>query len=232
LNNLNPILQLRFVGDHISPGSFSAKELGNLLINIQKTVSAIAGITEDGDETDLISLREITNESAGLHFFSNRPSANDACIRLIKALDIKDFTGLPRSSFEGIKHISKLAKEKKCDAELKNRTTNTSATATLKESDNLIFPEDILLKDTKNFYGEITRVGGVEPKVRFRTFSGKTYNAITSKDLAKCIANKLYQTVKLKAEVQWMASSDDFVEIKIVDIEDYKVQSNAGFLMS
>jgi len=89
LNNLNPILQLRFVGDHISPGSFSAKELGNLLIDIQKSVFAIAGISEDAVETDLISLKEIKNESAGFHFYSNRPSANNACIRLINAVDKK-----------------------------------------------------------------------------------------------------------------------------------------------
>ena len=224
----NPILQLRFIGDHISPGSFSAKELGNLLIDIQKSVSAIAGITEDVDEAGLISLKEITNESAGLLFYSSRRPANDACVRLIDAVDKKDFTGLPRSSFEGIKHISKLAKEKKCDAELKNRTTNTSATASLKESDNLIFPENVLLKDTKDFYGEITRVGGVEPRVQFKTFSGKIHHADVSKELARKIANKLYQTVKMKAEVRWIASSDDFVEIKIVEIEDYKVQSNTG----
>jgi len=228
LNFKKPILQLRFIGEHISPGSFSAKELGNLLIDIQKSVSAIAGISEDADETGLISLKEITNESAGLHFYSNRPSANDACVRLINAVDKRDFTGLPRSSFEGIKHISKLAKEKKCDAELKNRTTNTSAIATLKESDNLIFPEDVLLKDTKDFYGEITRVGGVEPRVQFKTFSGTTHHADVSKELAQQIANKLYQTVKMKAEVRWIASSDGFEEIKIVDVEDYEVQSNTG----
>lgn len=151
LNNLNPILQLRFVGDHISPGSFSAKELGHLLIDIQKSVLSIAGITEDSDENSLISLKEITNESAGLHFYSDQQSVNEASIRLINAVGKRDFTGLPLRSFEGIKHISKLAKEKKCDAELKNRTMNTTAIATLKESDNLIFPEDVLLKDTKDF---------------------------------------------------------------------------------
>ncbi|MGM0460552.1 MAG: hypothetical protein ACQERO_14500 [Bacteroidota bacterium] len=228
MNNLNPILQLRFVGDHISPGSFSAKELGHLLIDIQKSVLSIAGITEDSDENSLISLKEITNESAGLHFYSDQQSVNEASIRLINAVGKRDFTGLPLRSFEGIKHISKLAKEKKCDAELKNRTMNTTAIATLKESDNLIFPEDVLLKDTKDFYGEITRVGGVEPRVQFKTFSGTTHHADVSKELARQIANKLYQTVKMKAEVQWIASSDGFEEIKIVDIEDYKVQTNAG----
>jgi len=228
LNLTNPILQLRFIGDHISPGSFSAKELGNLLIDIQKSVSAIAGITEEADETGLISLGEIKNESAGLDFYSGQPSANDACIRLINAVDKKDFTELPRSSFEGIKHISKLAKEKKCDAELKNKTAKTSAIATLKENDNLIFPEDVLLKDTKYFYGEITRVGGVDPRVQFKTFSGATHYADVSKELARQIANKLYQTVKMKAEVRWIASSGDYEDIKVIDVEEYKVQSNAG----
>jgi len=228
LSFTSPILQLRFIGDHISPGSFSAKELGHLLIEIQKSVTAIAGITEDSDETGIISLKEITNESAGLHFYSNRPSANDACVRLINAVDKRDFTGLPRNSFEGIKHISKLAKEKKCDAELKNKTSNSTAIATLKESDNLIFPEDVLLKDTKDFYGEITRVGGVEPRIQFKTFSGTTQHADVSKELAQKIANKLYQTVKMKAEVRWIASSNDFVDIKITDVEDYEVKSNAG----
>jgi len=228
LNIQNPILQLRFIGDHISPGSFSAKELGNLLIDIQKSVCSIAGISEDADETDLISLNEIKNESAGLHFYSNQPTINNACIRLINAVDKRDFTGLPRTSFQGIKHISKIAKEKKCDAELKNSTSRTSITATLKQEENLFFPEDVLLKDSKDFYGEITRVGGVEPRVQFKTFSGTTYHADVSKEMARQIANKLYQTVKMKAEVRWIASSKGYEEIKIVDVEDYKVQSNTG----
>lgn len=228
MNTQNPILQLRFIGDHISPGNFSAKELGNLLIDIQKSVLAIAGISEDVDETDAISLKEIKTESAGFHFYSNQPHVNDACIRLIKAVDKRDFTGLPRSSFEGIKHISKIAKEKQCDAELKNRTSKTSAIATLNENETLVFPEDKLLKDTKDFYGEISRVGGVEPRVQFKTFSGRIHHADVSKELAQQIANKLYQTVKMKAEVRWIASSDEFEEIKIVDVEDYNVQSNTG----
>jgi hypothetical protein len=32
----------------------------------------------------------------------------------------------------------------------------------------------------------------------------------------------------MKAEVWWIASSDGFEEIKIVDVEDYDVQSNTG----
>jgi len=228
LNNLNPILQLRFIGDHISPGSFSAKELGHLLIEIQKSVLAIAGIVEDVDETDAISLNEIKAESAGFHFYSNQPPINAASIRLINAVDNRDFSGLPRSSFEGIKQISKLAREKKCNAELKNRTRHTSVTATLKESDHLIFPEDVLLEDVKDFYGEITRVGGAEPRVQFKTFSGRKHHADISKELAREVAKKLYQTVKMKAEVRWIASSNDFVDIKITDVEDYEVKSNAG----
>lgn len=224
----NPILQLRFIGDHISPGSFSAKELGHLLIEIQKSVLAIAGNFKDFDENDAISLKEITAESAGFHFYSKQPTLNDASIRLINAVDNRDFTGLPRNSYEGIEQIAKLAREKKCDAELKNRTTDISVTATLKESDNLIFPEDILLKDTKDFYGEITRVGGVEPRVQFKTFSGTTHHADVSKELARQVANKLYQTVKIKAEVRWFASSHDYTDIKIVEVEDYEVKSNAG----
>lgn len=228
MNIQNPILQLRFIGDHISPGSFSAKELGNLLIDVHKSVTAIAGISEDAVDSEVISLKEIKNESAGLHFYSNRPTVNNACIRLIKAVDKKDFTGLPRSSFDGIKHISKIAREKKCDAELKNGTNKTSAVATLRENDKLIFPEDILLKDTRDFYGEITRVGGVEPRVQFKTFSGTTHHADVSKELAQQIASKLYQSVKMRAEVRWIASSEEFEEIKIVDVEEYNVQSNTG----
>ncbi|MEX0945236.1 MAG: hypothetical protein WDZ38_06125 [Balneolaceae bacterium] len=222
------ILQLRFVGDHISPGSFSAKELGNLLIDLQKSVIAIAGISEDVDIADDFSLKEINDESAGFHLYSNQPSMNDACIRLIKAIDQKDFTGLPRDSFEGVKQISKITKEKKCNAELKSHTGDKPVNAILKQEEILIFPEDILLKDIKVFYGEITRVGGVEPRVQFRSFSGTTYHADVSKELAQRIGNKLYQSVKMKAEVRWIATSDDFEDIKVIDVEDYEVQSNAG----
>jgi len=49
-----------------------------------------------------------------------------------------------------------------------------------------------------------------------------------TEELARKIANKLHKTVKMKAEVRWIASSDGYKEIKKFDVEDCKVQSNTG----
>lgn len=226
----NYILTLRFFGNDVSPKNFSAKELGNLLIEFQDSVTSIVRAKVDSafeNESNPFNLCEITNESAGLNFASSYPEVDRGFGLFVKAVDSKNFTGLPRGSFAGIQRITKLAKAKNCNAEFSHHSGDTVNKTVLKPNDIILLPEEILLTDTKDFYGEITRVGGTEPKVRFKTFAGKIENATATKELIKQIANKLYRTVKIRAEVKWIDGSDDYEEIKILTVEDLEVQSNS-----
>lgn len=216
------------MGENMSPSSLNAKELGNLLIEFQESVLSIARKHQGkslGDLDNSFSLKEVKNESAGYHFYSDHPKAYDAGNTIIGAVNNKTLVGLPRESFVGIKMISKIARQHNCNAEISNNG-NDNAVAVLTPEDKLITPEDVIIKDKKDFYGEITRVGGIEYKVRFKTFGGTIHNAITSKMLAKKAAEKLYQTVKIKADVRYVASTYEIEEINIIDVEDFEVQSN------
>lgn len=229
MNNEKSILKLRFTGKSTSLADFSAKELGGLLIDFQESVIAIAQSINKEDlaeSDDLISLNKVKNESAGYFFHSKHHTVDEAYSLMIQAINKKDLTGLPRASFPGFKHISKLTKEKKCTAELSYENGSTNKFAILTSEDHIITPEDVFLNDIKSYYGEITRVGGTEPRVRFKTFGGTTHNADASKELAKYSARKLYQTVKIKAEIKWLPSSSEIENMKILEIEDYEVRSN------
>lgn len=222
------ILKLRFVGEGISPSSFTTKELGELLIELQKGMSAFADSFGDSDWSDndhLLSLIEIKNQSNGLYFSSNYPHAKQAYHLITEAANNMSLYNLPRESFTGIKMISKLAKNKKCNAEISFSSGMNQEYAVITPDDNFILPEEIYLKDTKEFYGEITRIGGAEPRVRFKTFDGKTVNGDISKELAIKIAGKLYQTVKITADVKWVHNSSE-MEIKVTSVEDFQVRKN------
>jgi len=224
------ILKIRFSGKGISPLSFTAKELGELLIDLQKGMSAFAEFFGDEDWKDsdqTLSLVSIENKSSSLSFASYYPSALEGYNLMIKSAKNKNLYGLPRDAFDGLKTISKLAKKKNCNAELSSEQDSEKKYAVITPEDTLIIPEEVYMRDTKDFYGEITRVGGVKPKVRFRTFGGSVLNGIATKKLAKEIAGMLYQTVKLKAEIKWLASSSEIEEIKILDVEEFEVQSNS-----
>lgn len=228
MSKKDSILKLRFVGKGISPSSFTAKELGDLLIELQKGMSALVDSFGDSDwsENDqLLSLIEIKDESNGLFFSSNYPKAGQAYQQITKAANNKNLFHLPKESFGAIKLISKLTKNKKCNAEISYNSRAEKEFAVITPDDNLITPEEVYLKEIKEFYGEITRIGGAEPRVRFKTFDGKTLNGDLSKDLARGIAGKLYQTVKIKAEVKWLHSSSEMV-IKVLTVEDFKIQKN------
>lgn len=223
------ILKLRFAGNGVSPSSFTAKELGELLIELQKGMSALVdsfGDPEWSESDHLLSLLEIKDESNGLHFSSDYPQAGRLYHQFTQAVNNKNLYGLPRESFSGLKLISKLTRNKNCNAEISFHLENKKEFAVLTPDDTLIIPEDFYLKDTKEFYGEITRIGGTEPRVRFKTFDGKTLNGDVSKELAKKIADKLYQTVKITAEVMWMNYSSE-MKIKVKSVEDFKVQKNS-----
>jgi len=209
--------------------SFTAKELGELLIDLQKGMASIAeqfGDKEWADSDKILSLVNLEDKSNGLSFASYYPAANSGYNLMIKSANNKNLYGLPRGAFDGMKAISKLAKKKNCNAELSSEQGSKKKYAVITPEDTLIVPKEVYMRDTKDFYGEITRVGGVEPKVRFRTFGGSVLNGIATKKLAKEIAGMLYQTVKLKAEIKWLASSSEIEEIKILDVEEFEVQSN------
>jgi hypothetical protein len=229
LNRQNSILKLRFEGKGITPWSFTAKELGELLIDLQKSMSSIAEHFGDKDWTDsdqILSLVTIENRSNSLRFASGYPKAPDGYALMIHAAKNKHLHGLPRNAFDGMMHISRLTKKKKCNAELSSESLADDIKAVITPDDTLIIPEEVLITDTKDFYGEITRVGGSEPKVRFRTFGGTLYDGVASKELTQKIAEMLYQTVKIKTEIKWEPSTSQIENIKIINVEPYEVQSN------
>ncbi len=229
MKDKSSILKLRFVGEGISPSSFTAKELGELLIELQKGMSALVDSFGDSNWSNsdhLLSLIDVKNESQGLFFSSSYPKATQAFYLYTEAANNKSLYNLPRESFDGIKLISRLTKTKKCNAEISFTSSESNKEfAVITPEDTLIIPEEIYLKDTKEFYGEITRIGGAEPRVRFKTFDGKTLNGDLSKELAKKIADKLYQTVKITAEVTWEYSSSD-MKINVTSVEDFEVKKN------
>lgn len=228
MKDSSSILKLRFVGKGISPSSFTAKELGDLLIELQKGMSALVDSLGDGDWSNsdhLLSLTDIKNESNGLFFSSYYPKAEQAYHLITQAANNKNLYNLPRDSYSGIKLISKLAKNKNCNAEISFRSGKNEEFAVITPNDTLIAPEEIYLKDIKEFYGEITRIGGAEPKVHFKTFDEKTLIGVLSKELAQEIGSKLYKIVKITAEVKWLHSSSE-MEIKIISVEDFQVRKN------
>jgi hypothetical protein len=229
LNKQCSILNLRFTGKGITPGSFTAKEVGELLIDLQKSMSSIAEYFGDkkwSDSDRILSLVEIQNRSNGLNFASDYPKAPDGYALLIQAAENKHLHGLPRNAFDGMKRISALTKKKHCKAELSSESLPEVKKAVITPEDTLIIPEEVLMTDIKNFYGEITRIGGSEPKVRFRTFGGTLYDGTASKELAQNIAKMLYRTVRIKAEVKWEPSAYQIESIKIIEVKLHEVQSN------
>lgn len=134
----NYILTLRFFGNDVSPKNFSAKELGNLLIEFQDSVTSIVRAKVDSafeNESNPFNLCEITNESAGLNFASSYPEVDRGFGLFVKAVDSKNFTGLPRGSFAGIQRITKLAKAKNCNAEFSHHSGDTVNKTVLKPND-------------------------------------------------------------------------------------------------
>lgn len=228
MNNKSSILKLRFVGEGISPTSFTAKELGELLIELQKGMSAMVDSFGDNSWSNsdhLLSLIDVKNQSNGLFFSSDYPKAQQAYHLITEAANNKNLYNLPRESFSGIKLISKLAKNKNCNAEISFKSEKNEEFAVITPNDTLITPEEIYLKDLKEFYGEITRIGGAEPKVHFKTFDEKTLIGVLSRELAQEIGSKLYKTVKISAEVKWLHSSSE-MEIKVISVEDFQVRKN------
>jgi len=217
--NKEDILEFRLFGDGISPNVFKAKEVGDLFINIEEALKQY--IFENNPTVDtknlFISPTAIGDESLGLKFSPNvKKELVAAFISITTAINTNAVSTLPVRTVKSLQEIQKVVRAKNCNAEFKY---NGEHLANLDSNTDLAETENIIKGDTV-IYGEVQRVGGVEPTVWLILNSGKRIILTVDKPQAKKLSRKLYEEVGFKGTAKWDRVSQTVIEFKVSDIID------------
>jgi len=219
------IFLLKFFGENIHPDSFSAKELGNILITIEDSVKSV--IDENYPNTNpnkcSISLVNIKDESDSLYLKTiGDPDLNNAFSDWGNSFGNESFLNLPDKAYKGVKHIHGLIKKKNCDLKIVYKREELGY---LRYTDILPTPQDVLIKITTSIFGKVQKIGGDKPRVWVKTEAGQTFSFGLTQEQATELSPRLYETVSLKGQASWNTVTETLSRFSLKEINNYQAGS-------
>jgi hypothetical protein len=229
-------ITVRLKGKNTHPDQLSAKELGLLLQSLDDAIWGLVETAPDKHERRevFISLVDIEDNCVSLRFRASHiysPVIASAYKRITHAIAKSDYANIPKATRDKISDIYHFTKRNHCTAEFLNGTA--TPLAKLDPRIPLSLPSDFAAKGSTTVYAEVQRVGGVEPKVALKIDDGQTLHCDLSKDLAKSLSKRLYETVALQGEAHWDISWN-IISFKVTgyidDFEETTISESFGAL--
>lgn len=224
---MNEKIFFRFRGEKIQPSNIRAGELGDLLDAIEETIAqaVISQYPRLTKDNLVIGLAAINAGSLDLQFTTALPEVVIPTYeRMARALHENEINAFPVDIYEPFGKILHFARKQNSQIDLdilKNGQRLTLATI----SPDFVLPEAAFITGETTLYGELVRVGGVEPKAEIKTISGKTYFCPFSKDLAPALGKLLYRQISVTGIAKWNALTYEIKQFNIVSLNDYQPES-------
>jgi hypothetical protein len=218
------VLKIVFEGK-ISPSQLSLKELAKLLPCFEDLfLPVIFQQNPEFKKDDItISLIGIEEGSCSLSLASPQEKLLiTAYLLILKAVTEYQLRLLPFKSIQALQEIIAFANRYESKAHFIPQNTNEP---------ELILPEEIKfeshkIKEIRPIRGKIIRVGGKTPAAQIEVLGGKLLNVkLQNEGLAKRLAEKLYEFVKLEGQVTWNYDTgeiEEYLAIDFVPFEPFK----------
>ncbi|NJL57615.1 hypothetical protein HC928_22660 [bacterium] len=231
----NITLGILFTGEGMSPGRIRSKEIAEVIESIEEMIACmvIREHPELDKENIVIGLKSIRKGSLSLEFSTNLEELTlNVVHRIAESIKHKNYGALPRGTVISLRKLSAFMRRHQCNGELfEDIQDNGEQKALATLTPEATIPEAHLLSGNTVLYGEITRVGGVEPKIKVKPLSeGKAVYCSTSKAVAKEAALRLYTKVGLHGIARWNTETFEMESFHVTEISDYEETSPAeGF---
>lgn len=217
-------LSLRFFGvESLKPTALRSREVGDVVTAIEDAVIATvrARVPDIKKEHIVVSLVGVSEGSVALAFSPNLPDFTlPAARQIVQAFAENQFRQLPIPALGPLRAVIGFVRRRGCKAEFRVGQDDTAITA-------LITPETkietfLRVEGETVIYGQVVRVGGVEPKVELKTIQGDTLYCDASNDIAKKLGEQLYEEVSLYGNATWDHDAFTLEEFRILRILPHK----------
>ncbi len=220
---MSDILEIHFVGKNISPENIRIGEIAVILDAIENVLLSVVAQEHEGltKENLTIGLHSVNAGSLGLQFTSKLPEVVTPAFEQV-AVSIRNKT-IETIPFESIKHFEKIlsfvkSHQAQADFIVINGKSKNLATLTV----DFELPKPGFISGETTIYGEIVRVGGVEPKVEVKTISGQTLYCPFEFELASQLGALLYQLVGLDGDARWNTQNFEIEDFRVTGISDFR----------
>lgn len=220
---MSDILEIHFTGKNISPESIRIGEIAVILDAIENVLLTVVAKEHEGITKEIltIGLHNINAGSLGLQFTSRLPEVVTPAFEQV-AISIRS-RAIENIPFESLNHFEKILSfvrkhQAQADFIIVNGKSKTLATLT----PDFEIPKQVYITGQTTVYGEIVRVGGVEPKVEVKTISGQTIYCPFEIELASQLGALLYQLVGLDGVARWNAQNFEIEEFRVTGVSEYR----------
>jgi hypothetical protein len=219
-------VEILITGEGMSPGKVRSKEIAEFIESVEEMIASVVirDHPELSKESIVIGLKNIRPGSIGLEFSPNLAELTlPATRRITTSIAENDFSVLPSNAINALKKLSAFTRRHQCKAEFFAQNGKLEALAVLTPETTI--PDIYPLSGETTLYGEITRVGGSDPKIQFKTLDRKIVYCTTSKTVAKKAGAKLYTKVSLHGLAEWNSETFEIENFNVFDISDYEETS-------
>ncbi|MCL4870399.1 MAG: hypothetical protein KJ063_15650 [Anaerolineae bacterium] len=221
------LIQVHITGTGIRPGVIRSKEIAEVITAVEEMIATYVTHANPTlkKESVVVGLTAVEDGSLKLTFSPNLPELTvPAAQAITESIRQNDYHLLPIGTIKGLQELSKFTRRHNCDAEFYTQNGNSVYLATMTPDTEI--PMESPLKGETVIYGEVTRVGGADPKVQFRMIDGTLVYCETTKELARDIGAKLYMQVGLRGQASWNAKTlelESFLVEEIISYEDISI---------
>jgi hypothetical protein len=216
-------VEILLTGEGMSPGKIRSKEIAEVIESVEDMIASMVILDhpELKKETIVIGLKNIRQGSIGLEFSPNLAELTlPATRRITKSIAENDFGVLPSGAINSLRKLSAFTRRYQCNAEFFTQNGRLESLAVLTPETQI--PDIYPLSGETTIHGEITRVGGAEPKIQFKTLDSHIIYCSTSKAIAKKAGAKLYTKVELRGLAEWNSETFEIENFHVIDISDYE----------
>jgi hypothetical protein len=215
-------IEIRLSGKSMVPGTIRSKEIAEVITAIEDMIASLVlqKNPDLGRDSVIVGLADIQQKSIGLIFKPNLPDlVLPATLQIGNSIATGDFSRLPSKALAALEVLTGFARKHDCEAELATHNGKRQQLAIITPATKI--PARELLNGETVVYGEITRVGGADPKIQFKTLDGQLIYCTATKLMVKKAGEQLYTKVGMRGAAKWDPETNAIDELHVTAILDY-----------
>lgn len=216
---LEELIEVKLKKRNLRPEGVMARDLVDMLCQVEKAVSAIAqygktSIIEGDTSFALVSIRR------GSAAYRLKPCVPDISIPAFEsfAQSINNPESLPRGARASIENISAFSARYNTVIEFRSKANSKSPIGVVRPKVVLPIVSHPEIVGETTLYGQVESVGGADPKAWVRLDSGQRIGFDVNKTQAKLLGSRIYDDVGLRGTAHWDSVSKQVNVFKLSEV--------------
>lgn len=208
----NYVIEIRLVGDHMSPETISSRDVGDLIASIEQMIASMVardnpalGLSED---EVIVGLAGIQQGSYILQFKTPyEPEVTTVYSNIANSIANESYENWPVKSVDSLKRVRAFTRKYRTDAQLWTRKEAHRPLVSVTANTKIDLENPVILGRT-TLYGMVIGVGGEDPpRARLRLLNGTVLSCNITRGqtlrIARELGQRLYSVVGVKGKARW-----------------------------